>query len=112
MRVALESGALAEFGHKYGDVVTVYTITDSSGGIVSREICGGPTRPEDERDPPRVRDRQGSVRRSRRPQGQRRAEGVVAVERLGLALTDEVFQLGAHLGSPKSSPAARLLLLR
>jgi alanyl-tRNA synthetase len=42
LRVALESGALAEFGHKYGDVVTVYTITDSSGGIVSREICGGP----------------------------------------------------------------------
>jgi alanyl-tRNA synthetase len=42
LRTALEIGALAEFGHKYGDVVTVYTITDSSGRIVSREICGGP----------------------------------------------------------------------
>jgi alanyl-tRNA synthetase len=42
LRTALETGALAEFGHKYGDVVTVYTITDSSGRIVSREICGGP----------------------------------------------------------------------
>jgi alanyl-tRNA synthetase len=42
LRTALETGALAEFGHKYGDVVTVYTIADSSGRIVSREICGGP----------------------------------------------------------------------
>ena len=42
LRTALEAGALAEFGHKYGDVVTVYTIADSGGGVVSREICGGP----------------------------------------------------------------------
>jgi alanyl-tRNA synthetase len=40
---ALASGALAEFGHKYGDVVTVYTIADEHGGqVVSRELCGGP----------------------------------------------------------------------
>jgi alanyl-tRNA synthetase len=42
LRTALETGALAEFGHKYGDVVTVYTITDPAGRSVSREICGGP----------------------------------------------------------------------
>jgi alanyl-tRNA synthetase len=42
LRTALEAGALAEFGHKYGDVVTVYTIADAGGGVVSREICGGP----------------------------------------------------------------------
>jgi alanyl-tRNA synthetase len=42
LQAALESGALAEFGHKYGDAVTVYTISDSSGEVVSREICGGP----------------------------------------------------------------------
>ena len=40
---ALALGALGEFGHKYGDVVTVYTIADARGGrVVSRELCGGP----------------------------------------------------------------------
>ena len=42
LRAALETGALAEFGHRYGDVVTVYTIADPGGRVVSREICGGP----------------------------------------------------------------------
>lgn len=40
---ALELGALGAFGEKYGDTVSVYTITDPAAGeIVSREFCGGP----------------------------------------------------------------------
>ena len=34
---ALKSCALAEFGQKYGDKVTVYSIGD-----FSKEFCGGP----------------------------------------------------------------------
>ena len=34
---AFASGALGDFGAKYGDVVKVYTI-----GNISKEICGGP----------------------------------------------------------------------
>lgn len=35
-------GALAEFGAKYGDAVTVYTIYNKDGSVFSREFCGGP----------------------------------------------------------------------
>lgn len=35
-------GALAEFGAKYGDIVTVYTIFNKDGSVFSREFCGGP----------------------------------------------------------------------
>ena len=35
-------GALAEFGAKYGDVVSVYTIYNKDGSVFSREFCGGP----------------------------------------------------------------------
>jgi alanyl-tRNA synthetase len=41
--VARTLGALGAFGEKYGDIVSVYTITDrDSGHVVSRELCGGP----------------------------------------------------------------------
>jgi len=40
---AVELGALGAFGEKYGDTVSVYTITDPAiGEVVSREFCGGP----------------------------------------------------------------------
>ncbi|MBI2355813.1 MAG: alanine--tRNA ligase [Candidatus Doudnabacteria bacterium] len=35
-------GALAEFGAKYGDTVSVYTIFNQDGSVFSREFCGGP----------------------------------------------------------------------
>ncbi len=38
---ALKSGAEGVFGHKYGEVVTVYSI-GPKGGEFSREICAGP----------------------------------------------------------------------
>ena len=34
--------ALAFFGEKYGDKVTIYTIGNEKTGIVSKEVCGGP----------------------------------------------------------------------
>jgi alanyl-tRNA synthetase len=39
---ALASGVLGAFGHKYGDVVKVYTAGDPEGEWYSQEICGGP----------------------------------------------------------------------
>ena len=41
---AIESGAQAEFGAKYPDIVSVYTILDFSEkkGWFSKEICTGP----------------------------------------------------------------------
>lgn len=35
-------GALAEFGAKYGEIVSVYTIYNQDGSVFSRELCGGP----------------------------------------------------------------------
>jgi alanyl-tRNA synthetase len=36
-------GAIGVFGEKYGETVSVYTITDTdTGEVVSRELCGGP----------------------------------------------------------------------
>ncbi|MBI4363305.1 MAG: alanine--tRNA ligase [Candidatus Doudnabacteria bacterium] len=35
-------GALAEFGAKYADTVSVYTIYNKDGSVFSREFCGGP----------------------------------------------------------------------
>jgi alanyl-tRNA synthetase len=39
---ALDEGALAFFGEKYGDTVNVYTIGDPDGEWFSKEVCGGP----------------------------------------------------------------------
>ncbi len=35
-------GAMAEFGAKYSDIVSVYTILNKDGSVFSREFCGGP----------------------------------------------------------------------
>ena len=35
--------AIGAFGEKYGETVSVYTISDpKSGEVISREFCGGP----------------------------------------------------------------------
>jgi len=39
---ALKSGAQAEFGTKYPEKVSVYTISDDGGSVFSKEICTGP----------------------------------------------------------------------
>lgn len=39
---AKTNGALAFFGEKYGEKVTVYSIGNEKTGIVSKEVCGGP----------------------------------------------------------------------
>ncbi len=39
---ALSMGALAEFGAKYPEKVSVYSIVDQNGDAFSRELCGGP----------------------------------------------------------------------
>ncbi len=39
---AIRTGALAFFRDKYPDRVTVYSVSDSSGKIFSKEICAGP----------------------------------------------------------------------
>jgi len=39
---ARSMGAIGLFGEKYGDIVSVYTLTDETGTIYSREFCGGP----------------------------------------------------------------------
>jgi alanyl-tRNA synthetase len=40
---ARELGAIGLFGEKYGDTVSVYTVTDpKTGEVISREFCGGP----------------------------------------------------------------------
>jgi len=39
---AKKEGALAFFGEKYAEKVTVYTIGNEKTGIVSKEVCGGP----------------------------------------------------------------------
>lgn len=40
---ARKLGAIGLFGEKYGDTVSIYTISDfATGEVVSREFCGGP----------------------------------------------------------------------
>jgi alanyl-tRNA synthetase len=39
---ALKSGAQGEFGTKYPEIVSVYTICDKKGCSISKEICTGP----------------------------------------------------------------------
>ena len=42
LEMALKSRAQGEFGAKYPKIVSVYTILDEKGRILSREICTGP----------------------------------------------------------------------
>jgi len=40
---ARELGAIGLFGEKYGDTVSIYSVTDpKTGQVISREFCGGP----------------------------------------------------------------------
>jgi alanyl-tRNA synthetase len=39
---ARNMGAIGLFGEKYGEKVSVYTLSDDSGTVFSREFCGGP----------------------------------------------------------------------
>lgn len=39
---AMGMGAEMEFGVRYGDTVSVYTMQDAEGNIFSKEFCGGP----------------------------------------------------------------------
>ncbi|EKE20196.1 MAG: hypothetical protein ACD_8C00043G0002 [uncultured bacterium] len=39
---AKEIGAMGVFEAKYGEMVSVYSVVDDKGEVVSREICGGP----------------------------------------------------------------------
>ena len=39
---ARQMGAVGLFGEKYGDKVTVYSLTDKTNIVFSREFCGGP----------------------------------------------------------------------
>jgi alanyl-tRNA synthetase len=39
---ARKLGAIGLFGEKYGDIVSVYTLSDTNGTVYSREFCGGP----------------------------------------------------------------------
>jgi alanyl-tRNA synthetase len=42
-REARRLGAIGAFGEKYGETVSVYTITDTATGeVIGREFCGGP----------------------------------------------------------------------
>lgn len=42
LNAALDEGALAFFGEKYGDKVSVYTVGNPDGDWFSKEVCGGP----------------------------------------------------------------------
>ena len=39
---AKDLGAIGLFGEKYGERVTIYTLTDEQQNVISREFCGGP----------------------------------------------------------------------
>lgn len=39
---ARQMGAIGLFGEKYGEKVSVYTLSDNDGTVFSREFCGGP----------------------------------------------------------------------